>query len=109
MDHHNPAPTVIIKGQEVPGCLIDGGSGVNIISKSTCDRLGIQNWEACSFWLHMADTRSVRPLGLIRKLEIMVGGYAFGILAVVLPLNAPGADPLLGRPWLGVANMKHNW
>ena len=34
-EHHNPALKLIIKGQEVSGCLIDGGSGVNVISKSS--------------------------------------------------------------------------
>ena len=89
--HHNPALKLIIKGQGVLGCLIDRGSDVNVISKSTCDWLGIQDWETCSFWLYMADTRLVWPLGLIRKLEIIVGGYTFDIWAMFLLLDASGA------------------
>ena len=101
---------LIIKGQEVLGCLIDGGLGVNVISKSTCDRLGIQDWKKLFFWLRMTDTRSIRLLDLIRKLEIVVGSYAFEISAIVLALEAPGAYPLLlGRPWLRSANIKQNW
>ena len=58
----------------------------------------------------MADTRSVRPLGLIRKLGIIIGGHRFEISAVVLDLDAPGAYPmLLGRPWLRSANIKQSW
>ena len=109
-DHHNPTLKLIIRGQEVPGCLIDGGLGVNMISKSTCDHLGIKGREACSFWLLIAKTRSVRPLGFIRKLEIVVSGYEFDISTVVLPLDAPWAYPLLlGRPWLRAANIKKIW
>ena len=44
---------------------MDGGSGVNVISTATCAQLGIIDWEPCPFWLRIADTRSVRPLGLV--------------------------------------------
>ena len=58
----------------------------------------------------MADTRSVRPLGLITKLGIVVGGHRFKISAVVLDLDALGAYPiLLRRPWLRSANIKQSW
>ena len=58
----------------------------------------------------MADTCSVRPLGLIRKLGIVVRGHHFDISTVVLALDDPGAYPiLLGRPWLRSANIKQNW
>ena len=57
----------------------------------------------------MADTRPIRPLHLIRKLEIVVGGYAFEILVVVLPLDLCMAYPLLlGWPWLRTAYIKQN-
>ena len=72
--------------------------------------LGITSWENCPFWLRMADTRSVRPLGLLQKLYIVIGGHLFEISAVVLSLESPGAYPLLlGRPWLRSANIKQNW
>ena len=74
VDHNNLAIQVILKGQEIVGCIIDGGSSVNVISSRICKQLGISEWEACPFWLRMADTRSGRPLGLIRKLGIVVGG-----------------------------------
>ena len=110
VDHRNLAIKLVLQGQEVAGCIIDGGSGVNVISAKTCEQLGISDWEACPFWLRMADTRSVRPLGLIRKLGIIIGGHRFEISAVVLSLNAPGAYPiLLGRPWLRSANIKQSW
>ena len=59
--------------------------------------MGISEWEACPFWLRMANTCSVGPLGLIRKLGIVIGGHRFEILAVVLDLDAPGAYPILVR------------
>ena len=52
----------------------------------------------------MEDTGSVRPLGLIRKLGIIIDGHHFDISAVVLALDAPGAYPILladlGCVWL---------
>ena len=65
MDSQNPTVKIVIKGHKVHGCIIDGGSGVNVISEATCHDLGLTQWESCPFWLHMADTRSVRPIGLI--------------------------------------------
>ena len=90
VDHHNPAIKVILQGEEISGCIIEGGSGFNVISKATCNCLGIAKWEACPFWLRMADTRSICPLRLLHKLAIVIGGHMFEIVAVVL----------LGRPWL---------
>ena len=49
VDHNNPTIQVILKGQEIVGCIIDGGSGVNVISSNICKQLGISKWEACPF------------------------------------------------------------
>ena len=58
----------------------------------------------------MADTSTVRPLGLIRQLDIIIGRYNFQISAMVLQLDSVGAYPLfLGRPWVKTANIKQNW
>ena len=39
MDSQNPAVKIIIKGCDLHGCIIDGGSGVNVISEATCQDL----------------------------------------------------------------------
>ena len=110
IDHRSPVIKVLVHGTEIQGCAIDGGSGVNVISKATCTTLGITSWENDPFWLRMADTRSVRPLGLLRKLSIVIGGHLFEISAVVLSLESSRAYPLLlGRPRLHSANIKQNW
>ena len=101
---------IIIKGQDLHGCIIDGGSGVNVISETTCHNLGLNQWEPCPFWLRMADTRSVRPIVLIRHLEFSLGEHMFTISVVLLRLETQGAYPmLLGRPWLRTANIKQHW
>ena len=88
MDSQNPAVKIIIKGRDIHGCIIDGGSGVNVISEATCHDLGITHWEPFPFWLRMANTCSIRPMGLIRHLNFMLGVHIFTILAVVIRLNA---------------------
>ena len=42
MDEHSPSSKIVIKGQEVSGNIVNGGSGVNVITKITCDRLDIK-------------------------------------------------------------------
>ena len=95
VDTSSPTITIIVKGKEIAGTIIDRGSGVNVISRRTCDTLGIRKWELCPFWLPMADTNSVRPTRLIRDLDVTIGGHAFCISAVVLQLNVQGSYPLL--------------
>ena len=110
VDTSSLAIRVIVKGKKIAGAIVDGGSGVNVINKRTCDTFGIREWEPYPFWLRMADTSSVRPTGLIRDLDVTIGGHAFRISAVVLQLNVQGVYPLLlGRPWLKATNIKQNW
>ena len=110
VDMNSLAITAFVKGQELPRTIVDGGSGVNVISLRTCNTLGIQEWEPCLFWLRMANTSLVRPTGLIRDSEVTIEGHTFRISAVVLQLNAQRAYPqLLGRPWLKTMHIKQNW
>ena len=43
VDHHNAAIKLVLQGQEITGRIVDGGSCVNVISMTTCARLGITN------------------------------------------------------------------
>ena len=59
----------------------------------------------------MTDTSLVKKtLGLIRQLELSIGGHMFQISTIVLKLDALGAHPLLlCRPWLKTTNIKQSW
>ena len=110
VDTSSLAITVIIKGSEVPRTIIDGASGVNVISQLAGDTLGIREWGPCPLWLWMADTSLVRPTGLIWNIDITIGKHAFRISVVVLQLNVRGAYPLLlGRSWLRTKHIKQIW
>ena len=105
-----PAVKIMIKGRDLHGCIINEGSGVNVINEATSHKLGLNQSEPCPFWLQMADTRSVLPIGLIRHLDFMLGGHMFTVSAVVLRLEVPGAYPMLfGGPWLRTTNIKQHW
>ena len=49
IDPHCPGVDMIIHGQKITGALIDGGSGVNVITTETCEKLGLTNWPKCPF------------------------------------------------------------
>jgi hypothetical protein len=72
MDCECPSMEAIVGGQKIVGILIDGGSDVNVISMATCRQLGITKWEPCKFWLRMANGSSIRPIGMIPDLEMVV-------------------------------------
>ena len=94
MDERNPSIKGKIHGQEIDETIVDGGPGVDVINKTTYDKLGITKWEACPFWLRMAITWSVHPIGLIRNLEFILGGHTFTLSAVILCREVPNAYPL---------------
>jgi hypothetical protein len=92
------------------GILIDGRSGVNVISMATCGQLGIAKWEPCKFWLRMADESLVRPIWMILDLEMVVLGHVFTISVMIMDLPHKNAYPvLLARPRLCIARMKYDW
>ena len=98
MDSQNPVVKLFIKGHDVHGCIINGGSGINVISEATFHDLCITQWEPCPFWLRMVDTRSVRLIGLICNLEFILGGHTFTVSAIILRLDVLSAYSLfLGR------------
>ena len=110
MDEQSPSIKVTIRGEEIARTIVHGGLGVNVIDKTTCDKLGITKWDACPFSFRMADTSTVRPLGLIRQLDVILGGHTFQISVAMLHMEAPRAYPLLlSQSWLKMANIKQNW
>jgi hypothetical protein len=95
MDCECPSMEAIEGWQKITGILIDGGSGVNVISMATCRQLGIMKWEPCKFWLRMANGSSVRPIGMIPDLEMVVQGHTFTISVVIMDLPHQDAYPIL--------------
>ena len=87
MVKNNMVVTMIIKGKEVLGTIVDRGSGVNVISENKFDKFGICEWEPCPFWPRMVDTSSVQPTRLIQNLEITMSIHSFQMPTMVLQVH----------------------
>jgi hypothetical protein len=60
--------------------LLDGGSGVNIITKQLRLRLGLPKLKPAPYNLKMANQITTKPMGLIRDMKIYVHGIPYIIM-----------------------------
>lgn len=58
-DTRIPELSVKHHGVFVDKVLLDGGAGVNIITKEACERYGLKGWEPTPFLIRMVDQRRV--------------------------------------------------
>ena len=98
--NRNPIPSIV-----------DGGSGINIISKKLYDAWDLPKMELAPFSIKVADQRRVTPLGLVKNVLVRVVGIWFLIAFVVmgLPSHNSSFSILLGRPWLKATAVMHDW
>jgi hypothetical protein len=111
-DKEMPMIAVWTKNRRIPNVLLDGGSGVNIITDTLMGELRIEKQlEVAPFTIKMADQRKVMPLGIIKNLKINIGGLTFWITVTVIKMeNQDNSYSILfGRPWLKQARPKHDW
>ena len=102
---------ITITTKDVHGVILDGGSGVNVITEDMALRIGLE-WEPITFNIRMADNRTMVPRGLVKHAKIRIGGMEFLVNLVVLAMQTPTPEAyqiLLGRPWLRDAKVKHDW
>lgn len=94
-----------------PRVLVDGGSGVNIMSLHTMEQLGLQVTEPSPYVINMANQTPKAPLGQIRGCKMSTGGEVYTMTFQVLRMHtSKNSFPLLlGRPWLRAANATVNW
>ena len=91
--------------------LLDGGSGVNILSEAEYHKLLNVTLLPAPFQVKMADQRRIQPLGLLRGQEIFVAGLSFKVTFVVLHMADTGGaySMLLGCPLVRSARLKQDW
>ncbi|MCO5577846.1 hypothetical protein L7F22_031681 [Adiantum nelumboides] len=111
VDYRLPVISVKMEKMFMPGVLIDGGSGVNVLPEETCRKLNITCWDPAPFQVKMADQRRIQPLGIVRNTVIEIGGLKFKVNFVVLQLeeSSQSYPMILGRPWLRAAKVKQHW
>ena len=80
------APTVEVEISDyfIPEVLIDGGSGVNIMTYDTMQKLGLTHIEPIPFVIRLADQRRIKPVGILRGVKTVISGLTFSIDYVVL-------------------------
>ena len=111
IDRHIPIISVKIRNQEIHEVLLDGGSGVNVITEAERCRLGLPEPTPAHFKLRMADSSLVQPTGLLHDVTISIHGISYTIILTVISCKDVNSayTLLLGRPWLRAARVIHNW
>eukprot|EP00253_Pinus_taeda_P028703 PITA_28703 len=71
-DLGNPIVTVQIYGQTLTNALVDLGAAINILTTSTCQKLGITSVEPTSTLSELADRSVVRPEGTLYDVMVSV-------------------------------------
>jgi hypothetical protein len=90
--------------------LLDGESGVNIISESLRKKLKLRKFQPTSFVVHMVDQWKVQPMELIQTLNIDMAScvYKFFIIVLKMEIGVEVYSMLLGRSWLKQDNVHDN-
>ena len=91
--------------------IVDGGSGINIISHKLYNEWNLPPMEPAPFTIKLADQSKVAPLGLVKNVPVRIAGIRFLVAFVVmtLPSHSSSYSILLGRPWLRAASVMHDW
>eukprot|EP00253_Pinus_taeda_P019898 PITA_19898 len=105
-DPGNPIVTVQIYGQTLTNTLVDLGDAINILTTSTCQKLGITSVEPTSTLLELADRSVVRPKGTLYDVMVYVDSWEYPTdFLIINPKTRLDGHPLiLGRPWLATTD-----
>ena len=111
VDRELPVLTVQVGNGTLENVLLDGGSGVNLITEEERNRLGLKDPQPAPFRLRMADQTVVDPVGMIRNVKIHIHGIPYLITLTVIKNKEVNEaySMLLGRPWLIDAKVNHDW
>ena len=85
-DNANVIVPVAYKAFPRINAIVDGGSGVNIISTELYNEWNLGPLEEPGFVLKLADQRSTKPRGILRDLPIRIGGLSYNITVAVMDL-----------------------
>ena len=102
----NPVLTVQINGVEIPNVLVDLCAAINVITTETMHTLGLQNLKHTPTMLALADRSTVKPMGKLEDVTILVDAWHYPVDFLVFHTQSSVGDhPLiLGRPWLATTD-----
>ena len=101
----DPGPIKVevqIADHYVPHCLVDGGSGVNIMSKFILHKLDLKPSGPSHVSIGLANQTRITPIGQLLGLHVRIGGevYTLDFQILDIPDNGRSYPLLLGRSWL---------
>jgi hypothetical protein len=94
----------------VEDVLLDEKASVNIITKNLKTKLNLPKPRPVPYHFKMVDHSMIRPLGIIRNLNIHIHGIPYVATFTVLQNNVVNFNysMLLGRFWLRDAKVTHD-
>ena len=110
IDKHMPVISICIRKNVVDDVLLDGGSGVNVITEEVRRRLGLPKPSPAPFNLKMANETIAKPTGLLRDVKIHIHGIPYILIFTVIDCQTIKSDysMLFGRLWLRNAKVIHD-
>ena len=110
IDKHMPVISICIGKNIVDDVLLDGGTGINVITEE-CRRLGLPKPSPAPFNLKMANGTIAKPTRLLRDVKIHIHGIPYIVTLTVIDCQTIKLDysMLFGRPWLRNAKVIHDW
>ena len=105
-DLGNPILTVQINGYSFPNVLVDLGVAINILTTTTCQKLGITSLDPTTTLLELDDRSVVKPEGTLQDVMVSLDSWEYPTdFLVINPRNQLDGHPLiLGIPWLATAD-----
>ncbi len=91
--------------------MLNGGFGVNIITKQLKLRLELPKPKLTPYNMRMVNQTTTKLMGLIRDLKTYVHGIPY-IITFIVPHNSVvdfNYSMLSGRPWLRDVKVGHDW
>lgn len=109
-DDSNVVLPIICKGNNVLA-ILDGGAGVNIITKRCLEKLGRPSMEVANLTVKLANGGLVKALGLLRNFKVKFLDHHVHHTFAVMDFNdKPGSyEMILGRPFMREYHMAHDW
>ena len=76
-DPGNPIVMVQINGQSFPNALVDLGATINILTITTCQKLGITSLDPTTTVLELVDRSVVKPEGTLHDVMVSVDSWEY--------------------------------
>jgi hypothetical protein len=91
--------------------LLDGGFGINIITKKLKVQLGLLKPKLAFYNMCMVNQTITKPLGLIKDIKILVHGLPCAMTFTIIHNSVLDSSysMLLGCPWLRDVEVSHDW